>query len=396
MGVGEGMGAVVHLRSGKDRPVRFGHPWIFSGAIRDLDPALEPGTVVQVRAADGALLGSGYANPRCTIAVRMLTVGDEVVDDALIARRVAAALALRDAVVAPDTDAYRLINGEGDRLPGVLVDRFGDVLVLQCLTAGADRMRPAVLAALVQVAAPRAVCERSEGAVREAEGLEAHAAILHGELPDEVAIRENGLSFTVAPGVGQKTGHFCDQRPNRQLLRSLAKNRRVLDLFCYRGGFAVHAGAGDAARVVAVESSARALDAARQHWALNQLPPAGAEFVPADVQRYLRDTRETFDVIVLDPPALVKQRKDVARGARAYKDLHLWALRRAEPGALLLTFTCSQHVDAELFRKIVLGAAADTHRTVQLVQHLGPGPDHPNALGHPEGEYLHGLLLRVV
>jgi 23S rRNA (cytosine1962-C5)-methyltransferase len=384
----------LHLRSGKDHPVRLGHPWIFSGAIKDLDLA-EPGGIVRVQAADGSVLGTGYVNPRCAIAVRLLTRADEPIDAAFVSRRVAAALALRRGVVGPDTDAYRLINGEGDQLPGVLVDRYADVLVLQCLTAGAERLKPWLLEALRAELSPRAIVERSEGSVRQAEGLAPSTGTVYGELPADVVVRENGLRIAVVPGGGQKTGHFCDQRVNRALLRSLAAGRHVLDAFAYSGGFGIHAGAGGAARVVMVDSSARALQAAERNWRLNALDEGRVRFVDSDVPRFLRESDEAFDLLVLDPPALVKQRKDVQRGARAYKDLQLWAFRRAAPGALMLTFTCSSHVDDALFRKIVSGAAADADRSVQLLQHLGPGPDHPVALGHPEGEYLHGLLLRV-
>lgn len=385
----------LFLRSGKDRPIRMGHPWVFSGALRELDPQLEPGSIVTLCAADGAALGVGYVNPRCTIAVRLLSRRDQPIDAAFVGRRVAAALALRRRVVGDDTDAYRLINGEGDGLPGVLVDRYGAVLVVQLLTAGAERLKPLLLAALAEQLQPRAVVERSEGAVRKAEGLAPSTGLLAGELGDGEPVSENGLRFTVQPGGGQKTGHFCDQRDNRARVRALAAGAHVLDAFAYHGGFAVHAGAGGAARVVAVDSSAAAIAAAEHNWRLNQLPADAAAFVAADVGRFLRDSDETFDLLVVDPPALVKQRKDVARGARAYKDLNLWALRRARPGALLCTFTCSQHVDATLFRKIVAGAAADAGRTVSLLTHLGPSADHPVALGHPEGEYLHGLVLRV-
>ncbi len=385
----------LSLRSGKDHPVRLGHPWVFSGAIKDLDRAADPGSIVRVHAADGSFLGLGYVNPRCTIAVRMLTRVDEAIDAAFVQRRVAAALALRRTVVGADTSAYRLINGEGDGLPGVVVDRYGSVLVVQCLTAGAEGLKSWLLDALLSAVAPHAVVERSVGSVRRAEGLAPCAGGLHGELPDEAIVRENGLQFAVAPGSGQKTGHFCDQRVNRALLRSHADGRRMLDAFAYSGGFSVHAGSGGAARVVAVDSSSRALEAAARNWALNGLDHGRIAFVYRDVPRFLRECEDTFDLLVLDPPALVKHRSDVQRGARAYKDLQLWAFRRAAPGALLFTFTCSPHVDPALFRKIVGGAAADARREVQLLQHLGPGPDHPVALGHAEGEYLHGLLLRV-
>ncbi len=385
----------VHLRSGKDHPVRLGHPWIFSGAIRDLDPTTEPGTIVRVVAADGTVLGMGYANPRCDIAVRMLTRGDEAIDDVFVRHRVGTAAALRASVVDVQTSAYRLINGEGDGLPGVLVDRYGDVLVMQCLTAGAERLKPSLVEALRAELAPSAIVERSEGSVRRVEGLSPSAGPLHGAVPEHVAIRENGLSFSVAPGTGQKTGYFCDQRLNRMLVRELSGGRRVLDAFAYAGGFAVHAGAGGAAAVVAVDSSARALVMARRNWELNRLDPSCGAFIERDVGTFLRETQDLFDLVILDPPALVKRRADVQRGARAYKDLQLWAFRRAAPDALVMTFTCSQHVDAVLFRKIVAAAAADARRDVQVLRHLGPGPDHPVAIGHPEGEYLHGLLLRV-
>ena len=383
------------LRSGKDRPVRLGHPWVFSGAIHDLDPTLPPGSIARLCAADGTVLGVGYVNPRCTIALRMLTRRDEAIDDAFVARRVAAAIALRQRLIGDDTTAYRLINGEGDGLPGILVDRYGDSLVLQILTAGAEQLRPLLVASLVAQLQPRMITERSEGAVRAAEGLAPTSGVIAGEPIAEEIVRENGLQFAVVPGGGQKTGYFCDQRVNRARVRALADGAHVLDAFCYSGGFAVHAGAGGAARVVAVDSSGAAVAAAERHWTLNHLPRERAAFVAADVGRYLREHDETFDLLVVDPPARVKQRKDVSRGARAYKDLTLWAMRRARHGALLCTFTCSQHVDAELFRKIIAGAAADAGRFVSVLAHLGPGPDHPVALGHPEGEYLHGLLVRV-
>ncbi|MBX3026461.1 class I SAM-dependent rRNA methyltransferase [bacterium] len=386
---------ILLLRSGKDRPLRLGHPWVYSGAIRDLDPGLAPGTIVRLRAADGAPLGVGYVNPGCTIAVRLLSRRDEPIDDAFLRRRVGAAVALRRRVVAADTDAYRLINGEGDGLPGILVDRYAGSLVVQILTAGAERLRPLLVAALVEHLRPRTIVERSEGAVRAAEGLAPATGVLAGDPPQEEIVRENGLRFTVVPGAGQKTGHFCDQRRNRARVRQLAEGATVLDAFAYHGGFAVHAGAGGAARVVAVDSSGAAIATAERQWALNHLPLERAAFVAADVGRFLRESDDAFDLLVLDPPALVKQRRDVSRGARAYKDLNLWAMRRARPGALLCTFTCSQHVDAALFRKIVAGAAADAGRAVSLLAHLGPGPDHPVALAHPEGEYLHGLLLQV-
>jgi 23S rRNA (cytosine1962-C5)-methyltransferase len=385
----------VRLKPGKDRPLRFGHPWIFPGAIDRLDRDLAPGSLVDIRSFTGDWLARGYVNPARTIAIRVLTRLDETIDSAFFQRRLRNAIALRRAVVPDDTDAYRLVNGEGDGLPGFLADRYRDMIALQVLTAGAERLKPLVVEAFREIARPRAIYERSEGAVREAEGLAPSAQLLDGQLSSEIVVQENSLRFKVDLEKGQKTGLFLDQRINHAIVRSLAQGRRVLDLFTYAGGFALHAAAGGAARVVAVDSSAPALDQARTNRSLNGLDDSRVELVQADAQRYLRAASDRFDLIILDPPALVKQRKDVKSGARAYKDLNLWAFRRCESGAFLLTFTCSQHIDAVLFRKIVLGAAVDAGRDVQLVQHLGPGPDHPVALGHPEGEYLHGLLLRV-
>jgi 23S rRNA (cytosine1962-C5)-methyltransferase len=387
---------LIHLKPRKERPVLLGHPWIFSGAVADLDPQLTPGSLVSVLAADGTFLGRGYANPRCTIAIRMLTRADEAIDAAFVGARVATALQWRKALLPPETDAFRALNGEGDGLPGVIADVYGSSVVLQCLTAGAAALRSHVVAALRETLAPGCIYERSTGSVRREEGLEPEDGPLVGEVPTAaVAIRECGLRFLVNVRLGQKTGFFLDQRDNRGLVRQLAAGRDVLNAFAYTGAFGVYAGAGGARRVVSVESSPRALGSARDNWSANELSQSAAEFVEADVFRYLREVDCNFDLLVLDPPALVKRRQEVDRGARAYKDLHLWALRRAAPGAFVVTFSCSQHVSAELFWKIVHGAAVDAQRQVQVLRQLGPGADHPVSLGHPEGQYLTGLLLRV-
>lgn len=385
---------VIRLKPGKERPALRGHPWIFAGAVADLDRQLEPGTVVVIESAAGEFLGRGYVNPRCTIAVRMLTDTREAIDLQFVQHRLAAAMALRRTVIPADTDAYRLINGEGDRLPGIIVDVYGSVTVLQCLTAGAAQLRPLVVEALRSTLAPAAVYERSSGSVRHEEGLRSEENWICGTPPADIEIRECGHRFIVDVQSGQKTGFFLDQRDNRVLVRQLAARRRVLNAFGYTGAFAIYAAAGGAAHVVSVESSPRAHDLARRNWTRNQLRENG-EFIATDVFQYLRATDQTFDLLVLDPPALVKRRQEVARGTRAYKDLHLWAFRRAAPGAFVLAFSCSQHVPADLFWKVVHGAAVDAGRTVQVVGHLGPGADHPVLLAHPEGEYLKGLLLHL-
>ena len=388
---------LVRLKQGKDRPIRSGHPWIFSGAIDGLDSALGPGDVVDVHAAGGEFLGRGYVNPRCAITVRMLTRADEPIDAAFVTGRVRGALAWRRQCLGGETNAYRLINGEGDRLPGFLVDVYGEFAVLQALTAGAERLKPWLIESLCAEVGCRGIWERSSGNVRREEGLPSIDAPAWGDPPPEtLEVDESGHRFLVDLRAGQKTGFYLDQRPNRLLVQQLARGARVLNAFAYTGSFGVYAGKGGATRVVSVESSARALALAERNWDLNHLPPEAASFVQADVFRYLREGDESFDLLILDPPALVKRRADLDHGVRAYKDLNLQAFRRAAPGAVLATFSCSQHLGADLFRKIVHGAATDAGRAVQVLGWLGPGLDHPTSLAHPEGEYLHGLLLRTI
>ena len=389
--------AIVRLKPKKDRPVLVGHPWVFSGAIAAIDPGVEPGATVVVQSATGEFLGRGYANPRCAITVRLLTRADEPIDARLVHTRVARALALRRDLLPADTNAYRLLNGEGDFLPGTIADVYASTAVLQCLTAGAAALKPLVVDALRAALPITGIYERSTGNVRREEGLDSLEGVLMGDVPEAACtIQEHGLRFLVDVRAGQKTGFFLDQRDNRALARQITAGRTVLNAFAYTGAFAVYAAAGDARMVTSVESSPRALQLARDNWAANHLEPARAEFVATDVFDYLRQSARTFEVLILDPPALVKRRQELMRGARAYKDLHVWAFRRAAAGADVMTFSCSQHVSAELFRKIVQGAAVDAHRQVQVLRQLGAGADHPVSLAHPEGEYLKGLLLRVV
>jgi 23S rRNA (cytosine1962-C5)-methyltransferase len=387
---------MVILKAGKERPLALGHPWVYSGAIAALDVTLPAGTLARIETAEGRSCGRGYVNPRCTIAVRMLTHVDEAIDAAFFRRRVAAAVCLRSAVVPAETNTYRVLNGEGDGLPGFVVDRYGDVLVLQCLTAGAARLRAELVSALADLLRPHGIYERSVGAVRREEGLSDAIGVVEGEVPEgPVTVREYGQRLFVDVRRGQKTGLFLDQRENRRLVSELAAGRRVLNAFSYTGAFAVAAAMGGARSVVSVDSSAPALALARDNWAANPIAAAAGSFIAADVFAHLRDSDADYDMLILDPPALVKRRQDVRRGARAYHDLHRWAFRRAAPDALILTFSCSQHLPLEHFRRIVHHAAVEAGRRVQVLRPLSAAPDHPTSLAHPEGEYLKGLLLRV-
>jgi 23S rRNA (cytosine1962-C5)-methyltransferase len=384
------------LRPGRENPVRAGHPWIFSGAITSGLDGAEPGEPVRVSAASGRFVAAGYANPRTSIAVRVLTLEDEAIDARLVRRRLDDALALRAMMLPADLNAYRVVNGEGDRLPGIVVDRYGEFVVCQLLTAGAARLAPALVDALSARLAPRGVYERSEGGVRAEEGIPGARGVLAGEEPPaRLAIEEDGARLLVDVLHGQKTGFFLDQRETRGRLRHLARGRRVLNAFAYTGAFAVAAGLGGALAVVSVDTSRPALALAEAAWLENGLDRAQAEFVAADVFDFLRSGSDLYDLIVLDPPPFVRRRRDLGPGLRGYKDVNLQALRRIAPGGLLLTSSCSQHLSRAAFREVVGAAAADAGRPAQIVAEWGHPPDHPVALAHPEGEYLKVLLLRA-
>jgi 23S rRNA (cytosine1962-C5)-methyltransferase len=385
----------IVLAPGRDGPVRRGHPWIFSRAIAEGLSDAEPGEPVRVVAAGGAFVGVGYANPRTTIAVRICALEDTALDAAFVRRRVSAALALRRTLL-PSATAYRVVNGEGDGLPGIVVDRYGDVLVCQVLTAGAARLVPLLTEVLQELLAPRSIVERSEGGVRAEEGLPGERRLLAGVDPEvPLVIDEGDMRFLVDVLHGQKTGFFLDQRETRALVRRLSAGRRVLNAFAYTGAFSVAAARGGAVEVVSVDSSAPALELARQAWRANGLPEAQGRFVAADVFEFLRTEREPFDLVILDPPPFVRRRRDLVSGLRGYKDVNLQAFRRLAPGGWLVTCSCSQHVGRDAFRDVVASAAADAGRPATLVAEAGHPADHPVALAHPEGEYLKILLLRA-
>ena len=384
----------IVLKQGRDFAVRAGHPWIFSGAIERVDDPETAGGVGEVHGADGRFLGRGSWNPTTSIAVRMLTRGEEAVDAVFVRRRLETALRWRRTL--RGSDAWRLVNGEGDQLPGVVVDRYGDFLVAQFLTAGAERLKPWIVEGLETLCAPRGIFERSEGNVRRAEGLAASNDVLAGaEPPTAIVIEESGRRYAVDVRGGQKTGFFLDQRPNRDLVATLAADRRVLNRFAYTGAFAIAAAQGGAAHVTSVESSAAALAHAEESFALNGYAPERATFVRADVFTYLRGELPAADLVIVDPPPFARRRMDRERALAGYKDVNLHALRHVAVDGLLMTFSCSQHVDGEAFQGAVAAAAADAGRECQLVARLGPGLDHPQALAHTEGRYLKGLLLRV-
>jgi 23S rRNA (cytosine1962-C5)-methyltransferase len=387
----------IILKPGRDRSIRHGHPWIFSGAVASVAGNPDPGDVALVVSHDNEPLALGFFNDRSDILFRMLTPRvDAHVDESFWAHRIRTAADLRRRVVPPGTTACRLMNAEGDGMPGLIVDRYGDDLVISIATAGIEKYRNAILNQLQRVCNPARIYERSEGRARQREGLEDRIGLAGSSLPEgSLVITENHLRFEVDIIAGQKTGFFLDQRDNRERMGKLSRGAEVLNCFSYTGGFSVYCARGGASRVVSVETSASANDMAKRNLVLNGFSPEAHPVIQADVFQYLRKTDDSFDLIILDPPSFAKTRKDVVRASRGYKDINLQAIRRLREGGLLATFSCSNYVDEELFEKIVLGAARDAAKTLQMLARLGAGGDHPVLLAHPEGRYLKGLLLRV-
>ena len=394
----------VTLKPGREGPVRAGHPWVFSGAIANISAKEPAGSLAHVVTANGQMLGTGYLNPACSIAVRMLTRSAQAIDitPAFIRSRLERALTLRQTLVSPDTTGYRLVNGEGDFLPGFVIDRYDRFVVLQCLTAGADALRSLVVEAVADLLSPHGIYgiyEKSEGKVRKEEGLINRAGVIWGEEPPPIVeIQEHGHRFQVHIQGGQKTGFFLDQRENRALVGSLASGKSVLDGFSYTGGFGLYAAKQGAKSVVSVDSAAPALRVAKANWQANGLTATPETFIQADMFSYLREREEKeekFDIIILDPPPFIRRRQDVKAGLKGYKEINRHALSRLASGGQLLTFSCSQHVSPQDFMQAVLFATVDAKREVQILRTLGPAADHPVNIAHLEGTYLKGMWLRM-
>ena len=386
----------VMLKPDKDKPIRGFHPWIFSGAIDVLDDGFKAGDLVKVYSNKEEFLGVGYLNPRSQIAVRMLTFQDEEIDAPFFIRRMEAAKKLREDFLPPKTNAFRLIHSEGDFLPGLIVDRYADYLVVQFSTAGMEVLKPMALEAIGKVFAPKGIYEHDDREARRLEGLDETLQTLAGEEPpDFIEIEEYGHKFIVDIKHGQKTGFFLDQRENRKKAGALARGKKVLNCFAYSGGFSVYAACSGAQSVTSVEAQERALNTMKTHFELNGLSGEQYQFVCEDVFDFLRKDTQTYDLIVLDPPAFCKNKNQIQQAARGYKDINLFAMKHLVPGGILFTASCSSYIDPDLFQKIVFGAAKDARRNVQIIEKTSHAFDHPINIYHPEGEYLKGLFLKV-
>lgn len=384
----------VILKPGKEKAIKNRHHWIFSGAILE-SPKYGDGEILPVNSSKGELLGSAYFNRKSSIIGRMVAF-DSTPPVEAIKKNIDAAIAMRSVLFSDNvTNVYRLVNGEGDRLPGLVVDKYADVIVIQIATLGMDKLRSLIVQHLVERLKPRAIYEKSQVPSRKEEGLIPLQQQLYGPPVDCVEVIENKLKFSVSILEGQKTGFFIDHREMRSLVRTLSQNRRVLNCFSYSGAFSVYALAGGASRVDSVDISDKAVEDAKHNAALNGYTSNAHGFHVADVFQFLRENPVNYDLVILDPPAFAKKQRDVIAACRGYKDINRVAMQKMPPGSLLLTCSCSHHVDADLFQKVVFQATVEANRNARIIGSHRMAADHPINICHPESDYLKSLLLYI-
>ncbi|HNA56453.1 MAG TPA: class I SAM-dependent rRNA methyltransferase [Anaerolineales bacterium] len=385
----------ITLNPNREKSLLRRHPWIFASAIRHVDETHASGSTVDLLSSEGQFLARASYSPNSQIRARVWTFNDEPVDGEFFRKRIRAAIEMRS-VLSGSSKSLRLIHAESDGLPGLIVDRYEDVLVLQSLTAGSEFWKETIADLLVEETGIATIYERSDADVRELEGLKPITGILRGTITNlQLPITEYGLEFKVDIAHGHKTGFYLDQRENRRRVGELSKNRDVLNCFCYTGGFSIHALANGAKSVLSVDSSADALALLEENIALNQLPADRHTSLEGDVFQLLRkfrDANRSFDLIVLDPPKFAPTAAHAEKASRAYKDINLLAFKLLRRGGLLFTYSCSGGIDAALFQKIVASAALDAGVDATIIEHLSQGSDHPVSLHFPEGMYLKGLV----
>ena len=388
---------VVHVINGRQKKLLQGHPWVYGNEIERVEGETVDGELVTVVDFRGRYMGVGFYNSRSLITVRLLTHRSEEITDELIAARVRQACAYRRFVKErPGTDSCRLIYGEADRLPGVIADRFGGVIVLQVLALGMEKYTQVIADALIECEKPECLLLNNDDAIRRKEGMECFTKVLHGALPEETIIHENGIKLSVDVAGGQKTGYFLDQKDNHLFVRQFCKDARVLDCFSYIGGFALNAAAAGAKEVTAVDISENAVELIRRNAELNGME---VNTVCANCFDFLRaqvKEKQKYDVIVLDPPAFTKAHANMANACRGYKEIALSAMRMLPPGGVLATHSCSYHMPEDVFVNTVLSAAQDLHRQVRVITLRRQDIDHPVLAGYPESHYLKSLWLQML
>lgn len=390
------------LKKGKEKAAWQKHPWIFSGAVDKIKGKPENGEIVKVLAADQSFLAYGYFNGQSRVAVRLLEWDEEVqIDTAWYAARIKAAIASRAHILKENyTDTCRLIFSEADYLPGLIVDQYADFLSLQILSAGMEHVKADLISILREELSPKGIFDKSDANARTHENLEPAQGLLWGETPPEfIEVKENGIRYHINIADGQKSGFYCDQRDNREILAAYTKDKEVLDCFCYSGGFTLNSLKMGASHVTSVDSSALAIETLAHNLELNGFAPTQQHSIQSDVNKQLRAFKEEgklFDVLVLDPPKYAPSRSALDRAARAYKDLNRLGMGLLKSGGILATYSCSGAVDLETFKQIIAWAALDAGREVQIIKQFHQPEDHPVRISFSEGEYLKGLLLRVL
>ncbi|AKH38054.1 MULTISPECIES: class I SAM-dependent rRNA methyltransferase [Nitrosomonas] len=390
----------IILKAGKEKSLLRRHPWVYSGAISRVEGHPSDGDTVSIYTNQKIFLAHAAFHSKAPIAARVWSwQQDERIDEAFFYRKLTHALEFRKELgLSQFSTGCRLVHGESDGLPGLVIDQYGRILVMQIGSVGAERWREVILDILKGLCNPDCIYERSDTDVRELEGLTKHTGVLWGELPHDLIIEENGLYFAVDVMTGQKTGFYLDQRDNRAKIGILAKDKDILNCFCYSGGFSVYAKRAGAKSVLSVDSSEEALKLAQRNFALNGLATDFQEWQCADVfqmLRKLRDQNRKFDLIILDPPKFAPTASFAAKAARGYKDINLLAFKLLRPGGIVATYSCSSGISSDLFQKIIAGAALDAGISAHIIAQQMAAPDHPILLSFPEGAYLKGLLLKV-
>lgn len=391
----------VILKKGKEKAAMLHHPWIFSGAIDKIKGKPENGEIVKVCSGASEFLAYAYYNAESRVALRLMEWDEsKTIDKSWYQLKLRDAIASRQHLLNENTNTCRLVFSEADFLPGLIVDKYADFLSLQILSSGMENAKQELIEILIEELNPRGIFDKSDAGARKHENLEATQGLLWGETPPEfIEVKENGITYHINIADGQKSGFYCDQRDNRDILAAYSKDKNVLDCFCYSGGFTLNSLKQGAAHVTSVDSSALAIETLKHNLELNGLEASRQESIQSDVNKQLRVFKEEgkkFDVIVLDPPKYAPSRSALDRAARAYKDLNRLGMLLLEKGGILATFSCSGAVDMETFKQIIAWAALDAGREVQILKQFHQPEDHPVRVSFPEGEYLKGLLLRVL